>query len=87
MPNFTVYVDHKITIWERCKWDIEAKTEREANDIAKQIWDDQEAAHERPDYSGVEYLADTAECLTPEENGGEPTEELLLDKYVILKNA
>jgi len=86
MQDFSVHIDHKVTIWERCKWNIQAETEAEAKEIAKKIWDDQEAAYEREDYLGVDYIADTTEYLTPEENNGSATEELMLDGSLIHSN-
>lgn len=77
MQTFDFYQDVKVTIWARQKFSIEAESYEEAlKQVEKYKTEDASAnANGGPDCD-IEWLYDTWEPLTPEENGGEPTIEL-----------
>jgi hypothetical protein len=72
MKEFDFYLDHKHTIWYRNKFTIEAETLEEAKAKVLQICD---SGDELPS-EDWDLLHETAEYLTPIENGGEATQEL-----------
>jgi hypothetical protein len=75
MKTFDFYADKKNTIWTRSEFKIEAETYEQALEKIKEV--------EKGDYSVIyddemdtEYLYETLEEMTPEENKGEATIEI-----------
>ena len=73
MKEFDFYLDHKHTIWYRNKFTIEAETLEEAKTKVIGICNTDTDELPSEDW---DLLHDTAEYLTPNENGGEATQEL-----------
>lgn len=72
--EFEFYQDVKVTIWERQRFTIEAENREAAVKIAKK-YAESDVANEIEDVD-TEFLHDTEEIMTPEENGGCATIEL-----------
>lgn len=91
MQDFSIYIDSKITIWERCKWSIRANNEEEAREKAMELYNSIEGnsdeAYALSSYMGQNYLDDTAEPMSIEENGGQSTIEVLVNGIEIFTNA
>ena len=75
MQTFNFYADEKHTIWTRIEFTIKAETYEQALEKIKAV--------EKDDYSVIyddemdtEYLYETLEEMTPEENKGEATIEI-----------
>jgi hypothetical protein len=75
MQTFNFYADEKHTIWTRIEFTIKAETYEQALEKIKEV--------EKGDYSVIyddemdtEYLYETLEEMTPEENKGEATLEI-----------
>jgi hypothetical protein len=75
MQTFNFYADEKHTIWTRIEFTIKAETYEQALEKIKAV--------EKDDYSVIyddemdtEYLYETLEEMTPEENKGEATLEI-----------
>ena len=81
--SFDFYQDVKVTIWQRQHFSIEADTVEEAREIAKQYKDSDVSFALDAEVDEVEWLYDTEEHITPEENGGCATIEVYerLGKY------
>ncbi len=77
MKKFQFYQDVKCTVWQRQFFEIEAETEDEAKRIAFKYKDSDVSSDECMKNS--EWLFDTEELMTPEENDGQSTIELYLD--------
>lgn len=78
MKTFDFYKDEKNTIWLRFKFSIEADSYEQALEKIKEIEQDPSGSYENDlgwTY-GWEYLEETLEGMTREENGGEPTCEI-----------
>ena len=69
MEKFHFYLDQQETLWYRTKFEVEAKDFLEAKEIA--IKKCKEGLDEYRDF-----IDDTQELLSVEDNGGKPTEEL-----------
>ena len=83
METFSYYFDEKVTVWNRNHFTVDAETKEEADKIAKDYilekdidWD--------IDIDFSEYLYDTEEKITPEENRGFRTLELYTDEDELL---
>lgn len=75
MQTFNFYADEKHTIWTRIEFTIKAETYEQALEKIKAV--------EKDDYSVIyddemdtEYLYETLEEMTPEENKGKATLEI-----------
>jgi len=94
MNEFQFSIDTKQTIWERTNFYIKADSLEEAKQklsnivetdgiegVQDMIWDENL-------YSESEFMYDTAEFLTPQENGGMATQELMCmeDNKVLATN-
>jgi len=73
MEEFDFYLDQKHTIWYRNKFTITAKNLKEAKAKVIQICNSDTDELPSEDW---DLLHETAEYLTPNENGGEATQEL-----------
>lgn len=73
MKTFRFFIDAKYSNWERSAYDIEADTYEEAEEKAKEIFNDPSLDVEP---TWVDDL-DTIEFLDIESNHGSPTQELL----------
>lgn len=73
MKEFDFYLDNKHTIWYRNKFTIEAETLEEAEAKVIQICNSDTDELPSEDW---DLLHETVEYLTPDENGGEATQEL-----------
>lgn len=76
MNKFDFYQDVKVTVWQRQHFTIEAETAEEAREIAKRYTQFDVSCEDDVDVSEVEWLCDTEELITPEENGGCATIEV-----------
>ena len=74
--TFNFYQDVKVTIWKRQHFSIEAETEEEARELAKQCADKDIYDCDDIEIDNDEWLYDTEEQITPEENGGCATIEV-----------
>lgn len=76
MPEFKFFRDQKITIWERDHFSITAPDEEAAEQNLREI---EKEGFDRDsgkiNHSHSEFLFDSADNLTVEENGGCPTVE------------
>lgn len=66
MKKYNFYIDRKWTIWDRCYYSVEASSEEEALKLCKENYDEDNS----------EYLYETVDSLTPEENSGNATKEI-----------
>jgi hypothetical protein len=74
MKTFDFYRDEKQTIWVRTRFDIQAESYEEALEKIKEIEADKSESYENTHY--WEFLEETLEEITPEENKGEATLEI-----------
>lgn len=75
------FVDRKVTIWERAYF----KTTDSIDAVVERLKDTPEDFDSHYNIDDYEYLYGTVDSISPEENGGESTEELYLeDGYVLL---
>lgn len=70
METFNLCVDRKYTVWEREYYTIEAESENEA--LEKCLSPDTEA-------DDCEFMYDTADYMTPDQNDNYPTLEVFND--------
>ena len=73
---FDFYQDVKVTVWQRQHFTIEAETAEEARELAKQYADKDISTCDEVEADEIEWLYDTEEHITPEENGGCATIEV-----------
>ena len=82
MKTFTFYQDIKVQAWARTAFEVEAKNEEEAKKIATKFI--KENIRDTDEYEDqeleTEYLFDTEKEMTPEQNNGYSTIEILDDK-------
>jgi len=76
MAEFEFHLDQKHTIWYRNNFTIEAKTLEEAKAKVIEICNTNSSDLLSDDW---ETMFETAEQISPDENGGEPTEEVYVD--------
>ena len=76
MNKFDFYQDVKVTVWQRQHFTIEAETAEEARELAKQYADKDISTCDEVEADEIEWLYDTEEHITPEENGGCATIEV-----------
>jgi hypothetical protein len=77
-------IDEKCTIWERSRYCVNAKNYEEALKIINPIFTGEK---DGDDYHIVtETIHDTVEYMTVEDNGGQPTKELMYENETILTN-
>jgi hypothetical protein len=76
MAEFEFHIDQKHTIWYRNNFTIEAKTLEEAKAKVIEICNTNSSDLLSDDW---ETMFETAEQISPDENGGEPTEEVYVD--------
>lgn len=76
MNKFDFYQDVKVTVWQRQHFSIEAETAEEARELAKQYTDKDISTCDEVEADEIEWLYDTEEHITPEENGGCATIEV-----------
>lgn len=75
MAEFEFHLDQKHTIWYRNNFVIEAKTLEEAKAKVIEMCNTNSSDVLSDDW---ETMFETAEQISPDENGGEPTEELYI---------
>lgn len=76
MNKFEFYVDEKVTVWTRNKIYVRAYSYEEAEKILLDcVKEDPKNVYDM-DISGSEYLYETEELMTPEENNGWATFEI-----------
>lgn len=74
--NFTL--NRKYTVWERETHEVSAESEEEAKEKMIELFKNAAADYNELDtFIEVETLYDSMEQMTPTENGGEATAELL----------
>lgn len=78
MAQFEFYQDAKLTIWERCYFSVEADSYEQAVKKVENYRDSVIHLTEPPEFSLLsgESLFETAEYITPEDNGGVATLEI-----------
>jgi hypothetical protein len=94
MNEFQFSIDTKQTIWERTNFYIKADSLEEAKEKLSKIVETEgiEGVHDmiwdENLYSESEFMYDTSEFLTPQENGGMATQELMCmeDNKVLATN-
>jgi hypothetical protein len=94
MNEFNFAIDTKQTIWERTNFYIKADSLEEAKQKLSKIVETEgiEGVHDmiwdENLYSESEFMYDTSEFLTPQENGGMATQELMCmeDNKVLATN-
>jgi hypothetical protein len=74
MKTFDFYKDEKNTIWVRHQFSIEAESYEEALEKIKQVESNPAESYE--DEMDTEYLYETLEEMTPEENDNQATCEI-----------
>lgn len=74
--RFDFYQDVKVMVWQRQHFSIEAETEEEARELAKQYAEKDISFCDDVEVDDLEWLYDTEEQITPEENGGCATIEV-----------
>lgn len=90
MEDFYFYQDRKVTCWERDFFTVQAESYEEAVAIVKARYGAErtEETDGRIQFEECRALCETAEDLTPEENGGCPTLEVFDDDgNFIMSNA
>ena len=83
MKKFSYYIDEKVSLWRRSYFSVEADSAEEADQIARESIGEKEVNLEF-DIDDSEYLYDTEENITPEENGGLSTLELFSDDETLI---
>ena len=82
MGTYNFSLQQKVTTWMQTEYEIEADTLEEAKQKAIQFHKERHT-----ESIGWEDTMDAQEPMTPEDNGGEPTEEIFDDEgYVIWNN-
>ena len=84
--EFDFVLDTKMTIWNRQKFTIEADNLEGAKEIAKRMIEDGEEI----DPYDVDFIYETEEVMTPEQNNGYATVVLMhkeKNNSIIFKNA
>ena len=76
MRKFDFYQDVKVTVWQRQHFTIEAESAEEARELAKQYADKDISTCDEVESDEIEWLCDTEEHISPEENGGCATIEV-----------
>jgi hypothetical protein len=84
MAQFQFSIDQKCTIWHKTSFNIEANTKEEAIEFLKeqiQKISSNDEILELPNVTeiGTEYIYDTVEYMSSEENGGSHVFELMDD--------
>lgn len=74
MAKFTFFRDTKCTIWQRETFIIEANSKQEATEQAKSFIKDNPI--EDPMLQNCIFIEETADAMTPAENGGAATLEI-----------
>ena len=83
MTKFNYYIDRKHTIWARDKYEIEAESQEQADEIMKKELIGENANYYVESYD-FEYLYETSELMWTEEIKGFPTSELYNNKGELL---
>jgi hypothetical protein len=81
MGTFNFYLDTKVTTWMRTPIEIEAETLKEAKQMAIEFHNERHTEN-----IGWEESMDVQEPLAPEDNGGEPTEEIYDEEGNVIWN-
>lgn len=88
--HFDFVVDRKCTVWERTRFSIEAESLEQAKEILRNATDEErcELVYADSHYE-CEYLYETVEMMTPEQNDGDSTEDWISyeDDDKIITNA
>lgn len=74
--EFEFYQDVKVTVWQRQHFRIEAESIEEAREQAKRYTQFDVSYEDDIDVDEIEWLHDTEELMTPEDNNGESTIEV-----------
>jgi len=81
MGTFNFSLQQKVTTWMQTDYEIEAETLEEAKKKAIQFHDERHTEN-----IGWEESMDVQEPLAPEDNGGEPTEEIYDEEGNVIWN-
>jgi hypothetical protein len=83
MAKFYVYVDEKVSVWQRNKVLVEAETEKEAQ--AKVIDEVKTTCGiNNMDLINCDYLSDSENLLEPSQNNGIATLEVLDENFLTI---
>ena len=74
MKEFEFYQDVKVTVWQRQYISVKAESKEEALKMVEKYKTHDASGYLMP--NNTEYLYDTEELMSPEENGGYTTIEL-----------
>lgn len=86
MKTFNFYEDEKVTIWNRTYFKVEAETQEEANEKVSEAIKNGDVSDFK--YTTSEYIYDTVEELSVEENLGNSTIEIYSEgNELIYENA
>ena len=86
MKTFNFYEDEKVTIWNRTYFKVEAETQEEANEKVLEAIKNGDVSGFK--YTISEYIYDTVEELSVEENLGNSTIEIYNEvQELIYENA
>jgi hypothetical protein len=81
MEKFHFYLDQKCTTWYRTIFEVEANSQDEAIQKAIEVYSSGQISN-----YPWEQIEDTTELITPSENNGLPTEELMFKGETIKTN-
>lgn len=81
MEKYHFYFYRKCTTWCHTPFDVYANSQEEAIQKATEMY----LSGEISNYSW-DYIDDTTESMSPSENEGQPTEELMFDGSIIKTN-
>lgn len=76
METFYFMIDTKVTDWYRTEFEIEAKSEDEAKQLAIKF-----VTERKHDQIGWEQLDNSIQVMSVQDNNGQPTEELWTDDF------
>ena len=76
MARYEFYQDDKCTLWHRTYYTVEAPSQKEAYALAATITITEKTWDDDIQVEGSEFLFDTLEPMTPDENDRQPTAEL-----------
>ena len=79
LTTFNFHLDTKVTTWYRTEFEIEAESLEEATKKSIEFI-------KRGDHTEIswEHIDETIEGMKPDENGGEPTEELYDENSTVI---
>ena len=92
MKTFSLNVQQKVSVWQEVYVEVEATSVEEATGIISSMGSISEIMYEYAEkgkdnlISSIDYMFDTEEELTPEDNDGQSTFEIYLGDQPMYKN-